>query len=86
MQSLAGTWQNYFGTGKEGSKLLTLDYHSNMLFIFWVVNSRPPAAGTLYNQILTLFYTRGLEIVVSHMMVPLPYRFSLGFFYIGMVI
>ncbi len=29
---------------------------------------------------LTLFYTRGLEIVVSHVMVPLPYRFSLGFF------
>ncbi len=28
---------------------------------------------------LTLFYTRGLEIVVSHVMVPLPYRFSLGF-------
>jgi hypothetical protein len=54
MQRLACTWQNYFGTGKEGSKLLTLDYHSNMLFIFWVVNSRPPAAGTLYNQILIM--------------------------------
>jgi hypothetical protein len=26
---------------------------------------------------LTLFYTRGLGIVVSHVMVPLPYRFSL---------
>jgi hypothetical protein len=54
MQSLAGTWQNFFGTGKEGSKLSTLDYHSNMLFIFWVVNSRPPAAATLYNQILIM--------------------------------
>jgi hypothetical protein len=31
-------------------------------------------------KFLTLFYTRGLEIVVSHVMVPLPYRFSLGFF------
>jgi hypothetical protein len=30
--------------------------------------------------VLTLFYTRGLEIVVSHVMVPLPYRVSLGFF------
>jgi hypothetical protein len=29
--------------------------------------------------VLTLFETRGLEIVVSHVMVPLPYRFSLGF-------
>jgi hypothetical protein len=29
---------------------------------------------------LTLFYTCGLGIVVSHVMVPLPYRFSLGFF------
>ncbi len=26
---------------------------------------------------LTLFYTRGLGIIVSHVMVPLPYRFSL---------
>jgi hypothetical protein len=34
---------------------------------------------------LTLFYTRGLEIVVSHVMVPLPYRFPFDF-YIGMVI
>ncbi len=32
------------------------------------------------SETLTLFYTRGLEIVVSHVMVPLPYRFSLGFF------
>jgi hypothetical protein len=31
-------------------------------------------------QLLTLFYTRGLGIVVSHEMVSLPYRFSLGFF------
>ncbi len=29
------------------------------------------------NTVLTLFYTRGLEIVVSHVMVPLPNRFSL---------
>ncbi len=26
---------------------------------------------------LTLFYTRGLGVVVSHVMVPLPYRFAL---------
>ncbi len=30
--------------------------------------------------LLTLFYTRGLGIVVSHVMVALPYRFSLWFF------
>jgi hypothetical protein len=30
--------------------------------------------------ILTLFYTRGLEIVVLHVMVPQPYRFSPYFF------
>ncbi len=30
--------------------------------------------------ILTLFYSRGLGIVVLHVMVPQPYRFSLGFF------
>ncbi len=35
---------------------------------------------------LTLFYTRGLEIVVLHVMVPQPYRFSPLFFHIGMVI
>ncbi len=29
---------------------------------------------------LTLFYTRGLEIVVLHVMVSQPYRFSLAFF------
>jgi hypothetical protein len=29
---------------------------------------------------LTLFYTCGLGIVVSHVMVPLPYRISLCFF------
>jgi hypothetical protein len=29
---------------------------------------------------LTLFYTRGLGIVVLHVMVPQPYGFSLGFF------
>ncbi len=29
---------------------------------------------------LTLFYTRGLRIVVLHVMVPQPYRFSLGYF------
>ena len=29
---------------------------------------------------LTLFYTGGLGIVLSHVMVPLPYRFSLWFF------
>ncbi len=29
---------------------------------------------------LTLFYTRGLEIVVLHVMVPQPYRFSPCFF------
>jgi hypothetical protein len=28
------------------------------------------------NSFLTLFYTRGLEIVVLHVMVPQPYRFS----------
>jgi hypothetical protein len=40
---------------REGrQQIITLDYHSNMLFIFWAVNSRPPAAGTLYNQILIM--------------------------------
>ncbi len=29
---------------------------------------------------LTLFYTRGLGIVVLYVMVPQPYRFSLRFF------
>jgi hypothetical protein len=29
---------------------------------------------------LTLFYTRGLGIVVLHVMVPEPYRFPLCFF------
>ncbi len=29
---------------------------------------------------LTLFYTRGSEIVVLHVMVPQPYRFSPCFF------
>ncbi len=33
---------------------------------------------------LTLFYTRGLGIVILHVMVPEPYRFAL--FKIGMVI
>jgi hypothetical protein len=35
---------------------------------------------------LTLFYTRGLGIVVSHVMVPEPYRVSPLLFKIGMVI
>ncbi len=33
-----------------------------------------------HNCTLTLLYTRGLGIVVSHVMVALPYRFSLWFF------
>jgi hypothetical protein len=42
----------------------------------WSVKCTPslPKTG------LTLFYTRGLGIVVSHVMVALPYRFFLGFF------
>jgi hypothetical protein len=32
-----------------------------------------------YQITLILFYTCGLSIVVSHVMVPLPYRFPLGF-------
>jgi hypothetical protein len=36
--------------------------------------------------VLTLFYTRGLGIVVLYVMVSQPHRFSLGFFYIGMAI
>ncbi len=35
------------------------------------------AASLTLPAILTLFYTRGLGIVVSHVMVALPYRFSL---------
>jgi hypothetical protein len=31
--------------------------------------------------VLTLFYTRGLGIVVLHVMVPKPYRFPLCFFF-----
>ncbi len=45
--------------------------------------------ATLYNvhfHVLTLFYTRRLEIVVLHVMVPQPYRFSPLRFHIGMVI
>jgi hypothetical protein len=35
---------------------------------------------------LTLFYASGLEIVVLHVMVPQPYRFSPLLFNIGMVV
>ncbi len=34
----------------------------------------------LTRDMLTLFYTFGLEIVVLHVMVPKPYRFSPCFF------
>jgi hypothetical protein len=37
----------------------------------------PSKMGIMSISVLTLFYTRGLGIVVSHVMVPLPYRFSL---------
>ncbi len=40
-----------------------------------LVNARPKEIGIVGN--LTLFYTRGLGIVVSHVVVALPYRFSL---------
>jgi hypothetical protein len=36
-----------------------------------------PTTAKKRDLVLTLFYTRGLEIVVSHVMVPLPHRFSL---------
>jgi hypothetical protein len=49
-----------------GMSLTKLSHARNNLTI-----SRP---GRVW---LTLFYTRGLGIVVSHVMVPLPYRFSL---------
>jgi hypothetical protein len=39
-----------------------------------------PSKASAIRLTLTLFYTRGLGIVVSHVMVPLPYRLSLGFF------
>ncbi len=37
----------------------------------------PGLSNRVRTFILTLFYTRGLRIVVSYVMVPLPYRFSL---------
>jgi hypothetical protein len=40
--------------------------------------SRVILTWTLYHP-LTLFYTRGLGIVVLHVMVPEPYRFPLCF-------
>jgi hypothetical protein len=33
----------------------------------------------LIRPLLTLFYTRGLEIVILHMMVPQPHSFPLAF-------
>ncbi len=40
----------------------------------------PPQTKWPLKTTLTLFYTHGLGIVVSHVMVPQPYRFSLWFF------
>ncbi len=66
--------------GGEGGKIV----HVVFRYLFRILAVERGGGGGYYNPIsqlisghLTLFYTRGLGIIVSHVMVPLPYRFSL---------